>query len=217
MFQVGGSAISAGFVWPRFWTISLGVIAFLTGCSALGVRSVTPPNAPPDISYLFPNHSLGPNVMAIGGHGYFDHEIVAAADGVVVLVNMGQRGYHLRLWHGAVGERDIYTDYYHVFENALKIGDVVKRGQVIGSIRRKGVGRSQGTVHYHYLVVGKPANTEKYSSLTPHDYWFGIDRYKVEREKSAATSPFMIPCFDPTEPYQREPIRFTYPAVCKNW
>jgi Membrane proteins related to metalloendopeptidases len=181
----------------------------------LRVNTVTPPNAPPDISYLLPrDDTVAHSGMTIGGHGYSGHEIIAAADGVVGIVNFGERGsYHVRIHHGVDNDKaEIYTEYFHVYELVVKTGDSIKRGQRIGSIRRQV--RSHGTVHYHYLVVRKTENVRGFSPLNPHDYWLGIDQYKMKLDEGAALGPFLIPCFNPNAEYHKETVRFTYPVRC---
>ena len=197
-----------------------GMIVIIAECNALGLRTITPPNAPPDISHLLPTDTLAHSGMTIGGHGYLGHEIVAAADGIVALVNYGQRGgYYVRIHHGPDNnKKDVYTEYFHVYEQAVEKGDQVKRGQTIGSIGRRGARRGLRTAldqHYHYLVVFRAESPGNYSPLDPHNYWFGIDQYKVELEKDLDMGPFLIPCFDPNQNYQSEPVRFTYPVRCK--
>ena len=196
-----------------------GMIASVAGCNALALRTVTPSNAPPDISHLLSTNTLAHSGITIGGSGYVGHEIVAAADGVVASVHYGQRaGYHVRIHHGLdIDRRDIYTEYFHVYEHVVKEGDQVKRGQTIGSIGQRGARRGLRTVldqHYHYLVVYRAESPGNYSPLDPHNYWFGIDQYKAELEKGLDMGPFLIPCFDPNKNYQRAPVRFAYPVRC---
>ena len=196
--------------------ISIGISFFLISCNAVRLRIVTPSNAPPDISHRFSTNTFVHSGITVGGHGYLGHEIVAAADGVVDFVNFGQSGsYHVRIHHGADSDKaDIYTEYFHVYEPIVKTGDAVKRGQGIGSIGRRGIRSSHETAHYHYLVVRKAANAGNFSPLNPHDYWFGIDQYKLKLDERPPLGPFLIPCFDPNTEYQQESVRFTYPVRC---
>ena len=132
-----------------------GMIVILAGCNPLGPRTITPPNAPLDISHLFATNTWAHNGISIGWRDYVGHEILAAADGMVVLVKSGQLGgYHVRIYHGPDIDRgEIYTEYFHVYDPAVKRGDQIKRGQRMGSIEQPGFRRVSGTVHYHYLVV----------------------------------------------------------------
>jgi Peptidase family M23 len=196
-----------------------GIIVVVAGCNVLALKTVTPTNAPPNISHLLSTDTRAHSGITIGGRGYLGHEIVAAADGVVVSVHYGERaGYHVRIHHGLdIDRRDIYTEYFHVYEHVVKEGDQIKRGQTIGSIGRRGARGGLRRVldqHYHYLVVYGAERPGNYSPLDPHNYWFGIDQYKVELENGLNIGPFLIPCFDRNKNYQREPVRFTYPVRC---
>jgi murein DD-endopeptidase MepM/ murein hydrolase activator NlpD len=151
--------------------------------------------------------------ITIGGPGFLGHEIVAAADGVVVLANYNDlRGSHVRIHHGLDSNKhDIYTEHYHVHGQLLKKGDKVKRGQTLGSM---GPGASARIPHYHYIVT-KEESPRKFIALDPSDYWFGIDQYKEKLGKGLDVGSFVIACFDPGVNYPKEPIRFTYPVKCK--
>jgi len=181
----------------------------ISSCAASGLRTVTPSNAPPDISYQMPPDDAPVHQgMSIGGRGYSGHEIVAPAEGVVVF----SRDYHIRIHHGLdSNKQDMYTEHFHVQGRLLKEGDKVRRGQNIGLI---GEGKNTSLPHYHYVVV-KMAGLRKFIALNAIDYWFGIDQYKENLEKGLDIGPFVIPCFDPNVNYPTEARRFTYPAKCK--
>jgi murein DD-endopeptidase MepM/ murein hydrolase activator NlpD len=138
--------------------------------------SCTPPNAPPDISSRMPADDAAPHQgISIGGRGYFGHEIVAPAEGVVVF----SRGNHVRIHHGMDSKRqDIYTHHYHVYGGSL-VGDRVQRGQTLG----QSGGRNVSVPHYHYVVIKE--SSRKFIPLNPNDYWFGIDQYKEKLEKAS--------------------------------
>jgi len=184
-------------------------------CAPTGLRSVTPPNAPPDISYRMVTDTPQHRGITIGGPGFLGHEIVAAADGIVVFVNYNdRRGNHVKIRHGLdSNKQDIYTEHFHVHGRLIKLGDRVERGQTIGSI---GVGNRERTdlPHYHYIVM-KEDSPGKFVALYPMDYWFGIDQYKEKLEKGLDVGPFVSSCFDPNVDYRKEAIRFTYPVKCK--
>lgn len=187
----------------------------VSSCAPTGLRTVTPSNAPPDISYRMTTDTPQHQGITIGGPGFLGHEIVAAADGVVVFVNYNERrGNHVKIHHGLDSNKQhIYTEHYHVHGRVIKEGDRVERGQTIGLI---GVGNRERTdlPHYHYIVM-KEESPGKFVALYPMGYWFGIDQYKEKLEKGLDVGPFVISCFDPNVDYQKEPIRFTYPAKCK--
>jgi hypothetical protein len=68
----------------------------VSSCGTSSLRTVTPPNAPPDISVQIATDSPAHRGLSIGGYRHSGHEIVAAADGAVVLV----RRTHVRIHHG---------------------------------------------------------------------------------------------------------------------
>jgi murein DD-endopeptidase MepM/ murein hydrolase activator NlpD len=164
----------------------------VSSCAATGLRAVAPSNAPPIFSGRWQpaDGALPHQGIAIDGRGYFDHEILAPSDGIVVRI----RGDHVRIRHGLGSkEQDKYTDHFHVDGISLKEGDQVKRGQNIGLI-----GRATYTlVPHHHYVVRKREGPGKIIVLDPIDYWFGIDEYKEKLGKKLVTGPFVIPCFDP--------------------
>jgi len=186
-------------------------------CAPAGLRTATPSNAPPDISHQMATDTPAHRGISIGGHGYLDHEIVAAADGVVVLIIDGKRsGNHVRIHHGLdTNQRDIYTEHFHVHEQFVKEGDKVKRGQTIGLIGETGTRLRLLNLHYHYVVLYREESSRKYIPLDPDDYWWGIDQYKANREKGVESGLFVISCFDANVDYPKKPIRFTYPVKCK--
>ena len=180
----------------------------VSSCASTGLRTVTPSNAPRNISYRMATDTPAHRGISIDGRGYMGHEIVAPAEGVVVF----SRGNHVRIHHGPDSKRqDIHTEHFHVDGRLPKEGDKVKRGQTIGSI---GTGKNTSLPHYHYVVM-KKEGPAKFIALNPIDYWFGIDRYKEKVDKGLDIGPFVILCFDPNVNYPTEPIRFTYPVTCK--
>ena len=185
----------------------------VSGCAVTGLRIVTPSNAPPDISYRMVTDTPAHRGITIGGPGFLGHEIVAAADGVVVSVNYNDlRGSHVRIHHGLdSNKQDIYTEHGHVHGQLLKKGDKVKRGQTLGSM---GPGARTNLPHYHYIVA-REESRGKFIALDTGDYWFGIDPYKEKLQKGLDVGSFVISCFDPNVDYPKEPIRFTYPVKCK--
>jgi murein DD-endopeptidase MepM/ murein hydrolase activator NlpD len=190
--------------------LSLAIVgSAVSSCTATGLRAVAPSNTPPDVSGRWPADDALPHQgISIGGRGYFGHELLAPSDGVVVRI----RDRHVRIRHGLDSkEQDIYTDHFHVDGTSLKEGDQVKKGQNIGVIGR---GKFTAFPHYHY-VVRKREGPGKFIVLDPTEYWFGIDQYKEQLGKGFDIGPFVIPCFDPSANYPKEPTRFTYPVKCK--
>lgn len=96
-------------------------------------------------------------------------EIYAAGDGTVKEVNIEPRGYgmHVIISHGFGYE----TLYAHMSKFAVKPGQKVKRGEVIGYVGNTGT--STGP-HLHYEVIknGEKINPINffYNDLTPEEY-----------------------------------------------
>ena len=88
----------------------------VSSCAVTGLRTVTPSNAPPDISDRMVTDTPQHRGITIGGRGFLGHEIVAAADGVVAFVNYNdRRGNHLKILHGLDSDKQvIYTEHFHV-------------------------------------------------------------------------------------------------------
>ena len=187
----------------------------VSSCAVSGLRAITPSNAPPDISYRMVTDTPQHRGITIGGPGFLGHEIVAAADGVVVFVNYNERrGNHVKIRHGPdSNKQDIYTEHFHVHGRLIKEGDRVERGRTIGLI---GLGNRERTdlPHYHYIVI-KEESPGRFVALYPMDYWFGSDQYKAKLDNGLSVGPFVISCFEPSVDYQKEPIRFTYPVKCR--
>ena len=209
MSRMHAENLLASLLWPMIAGYAV------VGCATSGLRTLTPPTAPPDISRQMATDTPAHRGISIGGHRYLGHEIVAAADGVIVFINYSNvRGDHVRIHHGPdSNKQEIYTEHYHVHGQLLKKGEKVKRGQTIGSMGPGARGRID-LPHYHYMVI-REESPGNFIALEPSDYWFGIDQYKEKLDKGLDIGPFPIACFDPTVNYPKEPIRFTYPVKCK--
>ncbi len=83
-------------------------------------------------------------------------EISAAADGKVQLVGGvaddlgGSFGNFIIIYHGKLKNDDIRTIYAHNSENLVQIGQIVKRGQVIGKVGKSGAppASEAGVLHF---------------------------------------------------------------------
>ena len=84
--------------------------------------------------------------------------VLATADGIVIRVEK-QKGYGklIEIDHGY----KLSTRYGHNKTIAVKVGDIVKQGQIIATMGS--TGRSTGPhVHYEVLRNGKQVNPQKY-------------------------------------------------------
>lgn len=84
--------------------------------------------------------------------------IMAAAGGVVVKAEFHpEYGYMLDIDHGG----DLLTRYAHCARFAVKVGDIVKRGQHVADVGNSG--RSTGShLHFEVHVAGTPKDPAKY-------------------------------------------------------
>lgn len=84
--------------------------------------------------------------------------VEASAGGVVAVVERHpQYGRMVEIDHG----NGLHTRYAHMSEFLVKVGDIVKRGQVIGRVGS--TGRSTGPhLHFEVLVDGSPQNPTRF-------------------------------------------------------
>ncbi|WP_017300464.1 M23 family metallopeptidase [Nodosilinea nodulosa] len=130
------------------------------------------PSGQPLAGKLSVSSEFGLRPNPFGARGYEMHEgldfsgpvgkpILATAEGVVVQADYnGGFGNHVRIDHGYNYE----TLYAHMSKLAVKIGDRVERGDVVGYLGN--TGRSSGP-HLHYGVYrnGQPVNPRYYLKL----------------------------------------------------
>ncbi|QSE96191.1 M23 family metallopeptidase [Fulvivirga lutea] len=107
--------------------------------------------------------------------------IYATADGVVEKTNVSFSGYGktIRIDHG-YGYK---TRYAHMHEFAVKSGDKVKRGQVIGYVGNTGTSTAP---HLHYEVIrkGRKINPVHYffNDLNPDEYEKIVELASIENQ-----------------------------------
>ncbi len=95
----------------------------------------------------------------IAGSNIYGKPIVAAADGVVTLVdyNAGGYGYYVMVNHGNSGGNNYVTLYAHMSSQAAYVGKKVSKGDVIGYVGS--TGRSTGPhLHFEIRVNGTAQN-----------------------------------------------------------
>lgn len=125
--------------------------------------------------------------------------VLAAASGVV----SGSYyefffGNQVEISHG-VDENGlpVMTRYLHLKERQVEKGDIVLRGQQIGSLGRTGL-LAGGILHLHFEVrVGSGNN----NSLNPHRFW--------------ADGAGVVTCYDSNRQRHDLPFNTTYPVPCK--
>lgn len=117
-----------------------------------------------DPIYKIPKHHDGMDFSADVGTPIF-----ATADGVVTVATKAVTGYghHIDIDHGY----NMMTRYAHMSEFNVKVGDHVKRGDIIGKVGS--TGKSTGPhLHYEVRVKGQPQNPAYYyfGDLTPEEF-----------------------------------------------
>lgn len=126
--------------------------------------------------------------------------VIAPANGRIVKVFTEPfYGNNIIIDHGfdATG-RPVHTQYKHLQSQMVRVGDVVARGQQIGTLGRTGL-LSGGLLHLHFEVQleGRFARMEP---VNPHSYWIdGIG---------------MVTCYESSATYADSPFKITYPVVC---
>lgn len=117
-----------------------------------------------DFGYRIP-----PTKGASTGHSGIDigtpigTPVKTIADGVVIAASSGMRGYGIGIFidHGIIDGKHVVSEYGHLSELGVKIGDKVIQGQVIAKSGNTGV--STGP-HLHLTIRenGIPVNPKKY-------------------------------------------------------
>ena len=86
--------------------------------------------------------------------------IYAVADGVVVNAASGYNGgsgNNVRIDHGTLRGNQVETAYLHMNDLSVKVGQQVKRGQLIGHVGNTGLSTS---AHLHFSVYVNGANSD---------------------------------------------------------
>ncbi|HAR35341.1 MAG TPA: hypothetical protein DCR87_00255 [Acidobacteria bacterium] len=126
----------------------------------------TTPTIWPTVGWV--SSSFGPRIDPFTGRNAFhagldiatnlNNPVVATADGVVVQVGFDKyKGNFVSISHGS----GFSTEYWHLNKAAVKSGQKVSRGQVIGYVGR--TGKALGPhLHYEVHLNGKPINPINY-------------------------------------------------------
>lgn len=148
--------------------------------------------------------------------------VYAAADGEVIAANTYRpAGKQVVLKHEyADGAWHLFSYYLHLSRHAVRGGQEVKRGDLIGYLGNTGINMPRNRrahLHFevrradHYTVktIGKDKGMVNFGVTfvikNPHDHWY----------ESKTSNPVTIPVFDKTVEYSKEPFGFTYPVPCK--
>ena len=127
--------------------------------------------------------------------------IIAAAPGTVIrsFLAVGH-GNRVLINHGRDVEGQLLlSEYKHLDSRHVHVGDVVSRGQQIGTMGSKGVAGL--LVHLHFEVQRGP-NLAKAKPLDPHLFWLG--------------GVGKVTCFDPESQQKSDGFATTYPVPCRS-
>lgn len=167
---------------------------------------VMPPNAPPitqQFRFLPPEEN--PSNTPRPEHGGIDvveakgYPVIAAAPGVVTASFVEPFfGARVVIDHGPDETgRHIITKYFHLEKRLARKGDVVARGQQIGTMGRSGTQALKIHLHFEVHYGFTPRDQDP---VDPHRFW--VD------------GPGRVTCFDPRRTYPEKPPRLTYPVPC---
>ena len=204
--------------------IILSVTVVLSGCTELflipygyvasdaenvRVGNIFLPEGAPTIAQGFnPNPSDGSEAKSGAGHEGIDiyakrgTPVIAPASGLVIDSYYEPfYGNHIVIDHGRdeIG-RFIQSKLLHLDMRLVEKGEVLIRGQQIGTIGSTGLLASYPHLHYEVRIRD---NSKRHitTPLNPHSFWFD----------GAA----IVTCFDKTKYYPEMPFRTTYPVPCR--
>ncbi|MEQ8481809.1 MAG: M23 family metallopeptidase [Hoeflea sp.] len=163
------------------------------------IRVVMPAGAP-SISQQFLFSTNGPKHLGIDVIGTVGDPVIAAARGQVTgSFSEPAYGNRVEITHGPDAEgRVSRTVYKHLDKRLVSKGDIVARGQKIGTLGTTGM-LGGGIPHLHFELY-RQAGAEGLVSTDPHRLWVdGVGR---------------VTCFDPAVSYDESRFRMTYPAPC---
>ncbi len=134
--------------------------------------------------------------------------VLAIADGVVFRSRLHKKnGEEIKIKH-AFGTRDeVRAQYIHLNVRLVKVGDRVRRGQIIGTVGMTGAPEmlTSGVPHLHMALWTTSRRNDGgrcCKNEDPHELWYGgRDRITV---------------YQPGNVYSDYPHRFTYPIPGKN-
>lgn len=143
----------------------------------------------------YPSHQ-GLDIIAKAGT-----PVMASADGEVVRSYFDLfYGKRVTINHGKdANGQFIQSRYFHLKKIVVKKGDVVVRGQQIGTLGRTGL--LAGFPHLHYEIrVSDPLAPTQFVSTNPHRFW--------------ADGVGIVTCFEKGRQWPVRPFHTTYPVPC---
>lgn len=128
--------------------------------------------------------------------------VLATADGVIVDSYFEPfYGNRVTISHGKKEDGRFYkSNYFHLKKRFVKKGDIVKRGQQIGTLGMTGL-LSAGFSHLHFEIRTAHQLDQRLTiPQNPHKFWAdGIGK---------------VTCYDKSKNYPEESFKTTYPVPC---
>lgn len=180
-----------------------------SGKGQQATTAITLPAHAPSLSNIYyeapasnANFKSGEEHLGIDVIAALGTQVIAPASGRVIKVFSDPfYGNNIVLDHGdnEKGQR-INTQYKHLQQQIVQVGDTVVRGQQIGTLGRTGV-LSGGIPHLHFEVQleGRFGRIEP---VNPNAYWVNGEG--------------MVTCFDASTDWPDTPFQITYPVPCAN-
>ena len=113
--------------------------------------------------------------------------------------------YGNQIWirHESATQQDIIiTRYYHLAKKMVKKGDLVERGQDIGTLGGTGALAPNPHLHFETQLLISEKYPAKLKPLNPHFFWWD--------------GKGKITCFNKNRNWDTEDFRLTYPVPCKS-
>lgn len=164
--------------------------------------TVVMPAGAPSISQQFLFTTTGAKHLGIDVIGKVGDPVIAVAGGVVTgSFSEPAYGNRVEITHGSdVSGKRTRTVYKHLHRRLVSKGDVVSRGQEIGTLGTTGM-LGGGIPHLHFELY-RQAGGAGLVSTDPHRFWVnGVGR---------------VTCFDPSKTYETGRFAMTYPAPCRS-
>ncbi|WP_394690873.1 M23 family metallopeptidase [Hoeflea sp.] len=163
--------------------------------------NVVMPAGAPSISQQFLFTTNGAKHLGIDVIGKVGDPVIAVASGVVTgSFSEPAYGNRVEIAHGTdAGGKRTRTVYKHLQKRLVSKGDVVARGQKIGTIGTTGM-LGGGIPHLHFELY-RQTHGDGLTPTDPHRFWVdGVGR---------------VTCFDPAATYETTRFAMTYPVPCQ--
>lgn len=163
--------------------------------------TVVMPAGAPSISQQFLFTTTGAKHLGIDVIGNVGDPVIAVAGGVVTgSFSEPAYGNRVEITHGRdAGGKLTRTVYKHLQNRLVSKGDIVTRGQKVGTLGTTGM-LGGGIPHLHFELY-RQIHGDGLTPTDPHRFWVnGVGR---------------VTCFDPVETYETVNFAMTYPAPCQ--